>query len=389
MLWKDRILSAVLAAAVAAAALAAVVRFAPERAAHTPSQLEQGITFEATGIPSNEIIASVDGNGAEAELLTYWVGTYADYIENMFGMDLAESWDMQLDEDTTVEQLVREEAMNAVKQQLVLENLAARYGIGLSAEDAAALEQRRAQNIETLGGEEEYRARIYELGVSETGFNRLLRTDLLFEGLYKSYSTPGSPLYADDDVLHAYAAGAGWITADHILIPTIDLTTRESLDAETVAQNRALAEELLWRLRESSDPVALFGELADEYSQDTGRLAYPDGYTFTYGSMVDEFDAAARALKENEYSDIVESPYGYHIILRRPLNVAEAVEAVRSEYFDVFFRGEYERAELTETPAAARYDIPAVWAALRAAQAQPEEPAENGTAESETTESVK
>jgi len=388
-LWKDRILSAVLAAAVAAAALAAVVRFAPERAAHTPSQLEQGITFEATGIPSNEIIASVDGNGAEAELLTYWVGTYADYIENMFGMDLAESWDMQLDEDTTVEQLVREEAMNAVKQQLVLENLAARYGIGLSAEDAAALEQRRAQNIETLGGEEEYRARIYELGVSETGFNRLLRTDLLFEGLYKSYSTPGSPLYADDDVLHAYAAGAGWITADHILIPTIDLTTRESLDAETVAQNRALAEELLWRLRESSDPVALFGELADEYSQDTGRLAYPDGYTFTYGSMVDEFDAAARALKENEYSDIVESPYGYHIILRRPLNVAEAVEAVRSEYFDVFFRGEYERAELTETPAAARYDIPAVWAALRAAQAQPEEPAENGTAESETTESVK
>ena len=223
--------------------------------------------------------------------------------------------------------------------------------------------------------------------MSETGFNRLLRTDLLFEGLYKSYSTPGSPLYADDDVLHAYAAGAGWITADHILIPTIDLTTRESLDAETVAQNRALAEELLWRLRESSDPVALFGELADEYSQDTGRLAYPDGYTFTYGSMVDEFDAAARALKENEYSDIVESPYGYHIILRRPLNVAEAVEAVRSEYFDVFFRGEYERAELTETPAAARYDIPAVWAALRAAQAQPEEPAENGTAESETTES--
>ncbi len=378
MLWKDRILSALLAAAITAAVGAAAVRFSPECPEYTPGQLERGITFDATGIPSDAVIASVDGNNAEAELLTYWVGTYADYIESAFGIDPAENWEMQLDENTTLEQLVREEAVNALKQQLVLENLASRYDVRLSAEDEAELAQRRANSIETLGGEEGYRAQLYELGVSEASLERLMRTDYLYKELYRTYCTPGSALYADDDVLHAYAAGVGYITADHILIPTVDLATREKLDEATVAQNRELAEELLRRLRESSDPIALFGELADEYSKDTGRAAYPDGYTFTYGSMVDEFDAAARALKENEYSDVVESPYGYHIILRKPLNMAEAAEQVRGEYFEALFRGECDRAALTETTAAEQFDIPAVWAALSAAREKDAEaPAES------------
>jgi hypothetical protein len=59
----------------------------------------------------------------------------------------------------------------------------------------------------------------------------------------------------------------------------------------------------------------------DEYTEDTGYAYYPDGYIFSEGEMVEEFEDAVEALDENYgLSDIVESSYGYHIILRIPVN---------------------------------------------------------------------
>lgn len=51
-------------------------------------------------------------------------------------------------------------------------------------------------------------------------------------------------------------------------------------------------------------------------SEDTGLAANPDGYAFTTGEMVQEFEDATRALEPGQISGLVESSYGYHIILR-------------------------------------------------------------------------
>ena len=369
MLWKDRILSAVLAVAVTAAVSAAVIRFSPEKPQFTPGQIEEGLTYEATGIPSDEIVMRVGDNGAPAELLTYQIGyscSYLDYMLQMYtgaGLDLSGT----LPSGENTRDYVMSESLELLKQQLVLENMAERYGVTLSEEDEAQLAATRAQYVEQLG-EEGYLTEIYKLGLSEAGYDRVNRANLLYAALYNAYRTPGTGLYADEDVLHAYAAGVGYITADHILIPTIDLATREALSDETIAEHRALAEDLLAQLRASEDPIALFKELADRYSEDTGRAANPDGYTFTTGAMVEEFDSAARALGENEISDVVESAYGYHIILRKPLDVQTAIDAVREEYFDVLFLAEVEGAELERSPALDSFDVSAVYTALQNAQ---------------------
>ena len=49
----------------------------------------------------------------------------------------------------------------------------------------------------------------------------------------------------------------------------------------------------------------------------------PEGYEATYGQMVAAFEEAALALQPGEISGIVESTYGYHIILRLPIQAAD------------------------------------------------------------------
>ena len=369
MFFKDRMLSVLLAVAVTAATTAAIVRFTPDKPEVSPAQIEEGITFEATGVPGDEVIATVDGNTAPAELLTYQIGYSCSYLDYMLQSYTGEGLDLSkpLPSGEDAGEYVRKESLAMIKQLLVLENMAEQYEISLTEEEEAAIADQRDTDVEKFG-EVGYLGEIYKLGLSEAGYNRTVHASALYQALYNAYNTPGTAIYADDDVLHAYAAGVGYITADHILLKTVDSATREPLDEATVAEKKSLAEDILKQLRRSEDPVALFTELADQYSEDSGHAANPQGYTFTHGTMVEPFDAAARALGENEISDIVESEYGFHIILRRPLDVKAAADAVRDEYFDIFFTAEVDKAEMKLSPAVERFDVAAVYEALKAVQ---------------------
>lgn len=98
-----------------------------------------------------------------------------------------------------------------------------------------------------------------------------------------------------------YATGK-WMKAKHILIMS-------NGDESAKAQ----AEEILAKLKKNPEN---FDKLMAEYSQDPGSKTYPDGYLFKEGDMVPEFYKGALALKVGEISGIVESQYGYHIILK-------------------------------------------------------------------------
>ena len=82
-------------------------------------------------------------------------------------------------------------------------------------------------------------------------------------------------------------------------------------NSEVKAKAKLFTESLLDSLRHGSD----FGQLATKYSDDPGsRTQGGDLGTVDRGVFYPEFEAAAFALKDNEISDIVESPVGFHII---------------------------------------------------------------------------
>ena len=84
-------------------------------------------------------------------------------------------------------------------------------------------------------------------------------------------------------------------------------------------EKKALAEDLLSQLQASGDLENLFTELANTHGEDPGRESGAGYLINPNTNFVQEFKDAAFQLKPGEISGIVESDYGYHILLRKEL----------------------------------------------------------------------
>ncbi len=97
--------------------------------------------------------------------------------------------------------------------------------------------------------------------------------------------------------------------AAHILIKVKD--GGSAPDGHPEAEAEKIAQGLLEKLRAGAD----FAELAREHSEDKGSAAQGgDLGCFPRGRMVPQFENVAFSLEPGEISDLVKSPFGFHII---------------------------------------------------------------------------
>ena len=153
--------------------------------------------------------------------------------------------------------------------------------------------------------EEEYNNFLRTNAISDADMQKLVKVSVVYklygnsiyeENLNKSYNTK---TYEDD-------YRKNYITAKHILV-----------------EEEALAKEIITKLNNGEN----FDVLMKSYNLDPG--ATEEGYTFTRGEMVEPFEKAAFALKENTYTkEAVKSDYGYHIIYRCKLSENALGEAI-------------------------------------------------------------
>ena len=102
--------------------------------------------------------------------------------------------------------------------------------------------------------------------------------------------------------------------------------------AEDKAKVRQRAEEILAKVKAGED----FAALAKQYSEDASAAQGGDLGSFTRGKVVAPFERAAFSLAPGETSDLVESPFGLHIIKVDSKESAhtQTLEEVRAQIAD-------------------------------------------------------
>ncbi|MEM1416572.1 MAG: peptidylprolyl isomerase [Myxococcota bacterium] len=102
------------------------------------------------------------------------------------------------------------------------------------------------------------------------------------------------------------------IEARHILVMHVESARAAESITRTRDEARARAEDVATRAKAGEDWVALHAEFSDEPgSSEGGSLG-----RFQRGQMVPAFEDVAFLLAPEEISDVVETPFGFHVIQR-------------------------------------------------------------------------
>lgn len=287
------------------------------------------MTVNGTSVSFDEYMGGLNQAVSELEdLYQSYSGTSVD-------------WDGKFLFDDTVTNLewCLKRAGQQVARYRVVEQKAKEMGVTLTDEQTTAIDD-QIQNIKDQyvtsddNADTQLQAFFASYGYTEDSYRERCRLNYLYSDLFTEiYGEQGSKL--SDDKVQAYAKENDYITSAHILLLTSETVTdadgkssSKELSDEQKAEKKAKAEELCAELKAITDDTerwTRFKELMNEYSEDTGLPQFPEGYCFTKGSMVTEYDDASRALKEYEVSDVVESQFGYHVIMRLPTKGTDLV----------------------------------------------------------------
>ncbi len=248
---------------------------------------------------------------------------------------------------------------NLINRRLLLERAQAEGLVPKDEEVAAELEKVRTAINE--GGQDStaFQKRLAQFSMTEEDVKGEIRINLSLQRLQEKLAA-SYPAATPDDAVKYYAdhtqefESPEEVRASHILI-----RSAETDSAAVRAEARKKTEGILAELRGGRD----FADAAKEHSQDPGSKQNGGdvGY-FSRGRMVPQFEAAAFTLGIGKISDVVETPFGFHILKVTEKRAARLIpiEEVRDkivEYLDQTKGNRAMQAVIEEARAKAKIEV--------------------------------
>lgn len=213
------------------------------------------------------------------------------------------------------------EAEEMITMYRSVEKKAAELGVKVADDVDDQIAEYLADALESFENDEEaFNDFINQYYGSMEMYEYVTKINSLSPDLFAHYFGENGEKLTDEQI----AKGSeGYLMAKHILIQTTDPETGLVLDNEAMKAAQEKIESIYAQLTayEGDDLEGYFDELTAQYTEDDGYLTYPDGYLFQQGDMVNEFYNAALSVEEGQFSEIVESQYGYHIVMRLPIDL--------------------------------------------------------------------
>lgn len=284
---------------------------------------------------ADDTVMTVNGVKVSWDEYMFWIGYAAMYLKYQYSMYGAEiDWTAETggeDGQTNAEWCV-DYAKQTVIQKCLIEAKCNELGVTLDENDKAEIQKSIEEYKVSCCGEnatdEQFEAYLKSnqnsnLKVLENSQTATALTNKLFAALFGENGEK-----ADAEQLLAKAAEAGYTKANHILFLFTNKENEERTDAEKAA-GKAKLEGFMKELNAIEDPearYARFQELKTENCEDTGKEAYQ----FAEGVMVQDFYDKSIALEPYEM-DIVETSYGYHLMIGLPLDLEYNVTSQSSD----------------------------------------------------------
>lgn len=238
--------------------------------------------------------------------------------------------DLKKDQNSFLHLMIKERVINELIVKKLLDQEISKRHIKVSKED---MDKQLKVIIDKVGSKEKFNELLKQNGVTSAQFKKDLSDEVKIQKLVDTLSVVS---VSDKDAMDFYKKNADKfknpdkVRASHILVSAnqeelkakVAATeegkkmTDAQLNAEVQKQmneQKAKAQKLLAEVKK--DPKS-FAKVAKENSDDTqsGQQGGDLGF-FGKEEMVEPFSKAAFSMKPNTISEVIQTPYGYHIIL--------------------------------------------------------------------------
>lgn len=134
----------------------------------------------------------------------------------------------------------------------------------------------------------------------------------------------------NEAVRNFYSENSEQYTVQRVKVAHVLLRTRASMDDSEIGAVRTRAQEIYSKAISGND----FAKLAEEYSEDNiSAIKGGDLGWLNEGAVDPVFIKMAFSLEKDEISEIIQTPFGYHIIksLKTPQTLQKSFEAVKGD----------------------------------------------------------
>ncbi|MBO7216588.1 MAG: peptidylprolyl isomerase [Clostridia bacterium] len=294
---------------------------------------------------NSPVIATYEGMSLDSSMYALHLAVekraVQEYLYYYYQMDISNTpafWDEYYDADNKITwtDYINTEFCN----MLVAMKFCKDHGISVKDESAAADIEKLAQDyIETAGSKDLLNIELAEYGADYDMLVEYLRS-YQYISLMQEYLVSDGTLAVSDAEILEYLSD--YWNFDYILFETIDSAGKPIVDKDITDEqakdfflsNYVTVKHVLYLTQNLSDDKKADKKAKAEAALtaiQSGEKAFEDfkkdnedsniEYTFTYGEMVSEFEKAAFEMEPGE-TRVVETAYGYHLMMKEELDVS-------------------------------------------------------------------